>query len=58
MKTITKNLGFTAHLEPVKVDNGVADYCMKEETRFAGPWEYGKQPKNKCGKLDWDKVKQ
>ena len=29
-----------AHCEPVLVDNGVDKYCMKQETRVDGPWEY------------------
>jgi len=33
-----------AHFEPVKVDNGIDAYCMKEETRLEGPWEFGVRP--------------
>ena len=33
-----------AHCEPVLVDNGVDKYCMKQETRVDGPWEYGEKP--------------
>jgi hypothetical protein len=29
------------HNEAVKKDNGVREYCMKEDTRLEGPWEYG-----------------
>ena len=32
------------HWEPVKKDNGAADYCMKEETRLEGPWIFGERP--------------
>lgn len=27
--------------EPVRKDNGAREYCMKEDTRVEGPWEYG-----------------
>jgi len=42
MKKVCKH----THWEPVGVDNGAADYCMKEETRVPGegPWEFGKKP--------------
>lgn len=30
-----------AHFEPVYRDNGVDAYCMKEETRAEGPFEFG-----------------
>jgi len=33
-----------AHFEEVKINNGAHDYCMKEETRVEGPWEFGTKP--------------
>lgn len=30
-----------AHWEPVKVNNGADKYCMKDETRVEGPFEFG-----------------
>ena len=37
-----KRFDSTVNLREVKIDNGVRQYCMKEETRVAGPWEFGK----------------
>lgn len=48
----------TVNLREVKIDNGVRDYCMKEETRVAGPWEFGKIPLSRNSKTDWALVKQ
>ncbi len=42
-----------SHFEPVVVDNGVDAYCMKEETRVEGPWEFGIKPCNRNSKVDW-----
>ena len=36
-----------AHFEPVKRDNGASDYCLKQETRLDGPWEFGVKPARK-----------
>jgi len=36
-----------AHFELVKRDNGASDYCLKEETRVEGPWEFGVKPARK-----------
>lgn len=44
----------TVNLREVKIDNGVRDYCMKEDTRVAGPWEFGKRPMMRNSKTDWD----
>ncbi len=40
-----------SHFEPVKKDNGAAEYCNKEETRIEGPWSFGVRPArlNKAG---------
>jgi len=32
------------HIEIVRVNNGAHDYCMKEETRIEGPYEFGIKP--------------
>lgn len=45
-----------AHVEPVLVDNGVQKYCMKEDTRVEGPWEYGTKPLRRNSKGDWEDV--
>jgi hypothetical protein len=31
----------------VKRDNGASDYCLKEDTRLEGPWEFGLKPARK-----------
>lgn len=33
-----------SHFEPIKVNHGAHTYCMKEETRIDGPWEFGVKP--------------
>lgn len=33
-----------SHFEPVRRDNGASDYCLKEDTRLEGPWEFGIKP--------------
>lgn len=45
-----------AHFEMVKINNGAHDYCMKEESRIEGPFEYGTRPLNRAKKADWEKV--
>lgn len=32
------------HWEMVRIDNKAQQYCMKEETRIEGPWEFGTRP--------------
>jgi len=39
-----KKLDPTAHWEVVRVNGAAIHYCMKEETRVAGPWEFGEKP--------------
>lgn len=46
------------HIEIVKRNNGADGYCMKEETRIDGPWEYGKKPVRVNSKVDWSEVRQ
>lgn len=45
-----------AHCEPVVVDNGVDKYCMKDETRVEGPWQYGEKPMQRNSRKDWEQV--
>jgi hypothetical protein len=45
-----------AHVIPVLKDNGASTYCLKEETRVEGPWEFGEIPIQRNKKVDWDKV--
>jgi len=44
------------HIEVVKVNNGADDYCLKEDTRIDGPWEFGVRPVKRNSKADWDRV--
>ena len=46
------------HIEVVKINNGAHTYCMKEETRLDGPWEFGTKPVQRNSKQDWEEVKQ
>jgi len=39
-----KKLDSKVHWEPIKVNNGADEYCMKEDTRVEGPWEFGIKP--------------
>lgn len=45
-----------AHYEQVRVNNGADLYCMKEDTRLEGPFEYGTRPVKHNDKKDWEKV--
>lgn len=53
-----KKFANTVNLREVKIDNGVRQYCMKQDTRVAGPWEFGKIPLARNSKADWDAVKE
>lgn len=44
------------HAEKVVVNNGADTYCMKEETRVEGPFEFGKKPVKRNCKADWSEV--
>lgn len=46
------------HYVKVHRDNGVDAYCMKEETRVEGPFEFGVKPVRRNVKTDWEEVKQ
>lgn len=46
------------HCEKVKVNNGADTYCMKEDTRLEGPWEFGEKPLKRNDKKDWEEIKE
>lgn len=51
------------HLEGRKAKNAkpAIDYCMKEETRVSGPWEFGTRPDEEAKtqpKIDWISVRE
>lgn len=56
MSALKKHCG-SAKFVPVRVDNGASSYCLKEDTRIEGPWEFGTKPYNRNSKTDWDAVK-
>lgn len=45
-----------AHFETVINNNGADKYCMKQETRVLGPWEFGEKPVERNKKEDWNEV--
>lgn len=45
------------HWEAVRNDSSF-DYCMKEDTRVDGPWEFGQRPIRRNNATDWQRVKQ
>lgn len=53
-----KKLCPESHFTPVSRDNGASDYCLKQETRVAGPWEFGTKPVRRNSKADWEEVKE
>ncbi len=55
--TVMKKLDPVAHWEAVHRDNGAGEYCMKEDTRIAGPWEYGTKPVRVNSAHDWEEVR-
>lgn len=55
--TSLKKLCSHSHFSLVKMDNGAHQYCMKQETRVAGPWEFGMKPVQRNNKADWEEVK-
>ena len=46
-----------SHFEKVKINNGAHDYCMKEDSRIEGPWQFGEKPVQRNNKTDWQRVK-
>lgn len=53
-----KKFDQSLHIEAVKVNNGADKYCMKEDTRLEGPFEFGVKPVERNSKHDWEEVKQ
>lgn len=51
-----KKISPRTHWEAIKVDNGADKYCMKEDTRVEGPWEFGERPIRRAAKTDWQFV--
>lgn len=47
-----------SHFEVVKFNNGADKYCMKEDTRVEGPWEFGEKPVRRNDGHDWEEIKQ
>jgi len=50
------------HWHTVGKDNGASAYCLKEETRLEGPWEFGTKPlhqniKGECKQARQEKFK-
>lgn len=39
-----KKIDSKVHWEIVKVNNGADDYCLKDDTRVEGPWQFGIKP--------------
>jgi len=54
--SLLQKLAPKAHFEKVVINNGADDYCLKEETRVEGPWEFGKKPHKRNSKTDWERV--
>lgn len=55
--SLIKKLNNKLHIEVVKINNGAHDYCMKEDTRLEGPFEFGTRPVQRNNKVDWDMVR-
>jgi len=51
-----KKLDVRIHAEIVFINNGAHTYCMKEDTRLEGPWEFGVKPVQRNNKTDWEEV--
>lgn len=54
--TQLKKIHDKVHYIGVKVNNGVEKYCLKEDTRIDGPYEFGDKPLKRNSKTDWDSV--
>ena len=39
-----------SHIELCKNPKGALEYCLKEDTRIDGPWEFGEPTKKMAGK--------
>lgn len=44
------------HIEYVYRNNGADSYCLKEDTRVDGPYEFGSKPVRRNSKEDWEEV--
>lgn len=51
-----KKLHSKVHFTNVKHDNGADLYCMKEDSRIDGPYEFGDKPLKRNSKNDWDSI--
>ncbi len=52
--SVFKKFDKKIHFEKVvRTHDVAADYCMKEETRLEGPFEFGIRPVRRCSKVDW-----
>ena len=51
-----KVAGKGVHVVGVRRNNGAAEYCMKEDTRVEGPWEFGTRPFRRDSPTDWNVV--
>lgn len=51
-----KKIDNKLHIDVVSVNNGADAYCMKEDTRVEGPWEFGTKPVRRNNKTDWQQV--
>lgn len=52
-----KKLDNRLHIEQVQNNNGADNYCMKEEGRLEGPYEFGTKPVRRQSKVDWAEIK-
>jgi len=57
-KTALIKINSFASYTPVRKDNGASSYCLKEETRVDGPWEFGEKPMKRNDPADWGKIKE
>jgi len=52
-----KKVDSRLHFEKVKRTPDIAsDYCMKEDTRVEGPFDFGTKPIRRNNKTDWNEV--
>lgn len=54
--TQLKKLNDQVHYIGVHINNGADNYCLKEDTRIDGPYEFGSKPLQRNSRLDWDSV--
>ena len=51
-----KTFDNAVHVERVLVNNGADTYCMKEQTRVEGPYEFGTKPFRRNSAYDWNEI--